>query len=160
MSLTSRDVTWGDPLSGAALGALGGARRGNAARYSLRQLERGAAAAMRAPAPGQQPPAQPNLADGGGAYTCQDYDPDTQALQANATIIRRLILRKPLPVAAPSVAGASVDAVVAALAAEFGMPTSTLRLAQAPVDADRSDALGMRHIRLEQVQPYMGDLFG
>ncbi|GBF94228.1 peptidase [Raphidocelis subcapitata] len=108
-------------------------------------------------------PATPPASDGGGAFTCQPYAPGTDALPANATLVRRFALDAParLPGDHPSVAAPTAAEVIALLASRFGVPEASLRLdSKRGVDADTTDALGMRHVRLEQVEQYMGEWFG
>jgi len=99
-----------------------------------------------------------------GAYTCESYVPGRDALPANATLIRRLVLPEPeqLPGSFSTVLQPSVNDIVNHLASRFNIPAANLRLARSiqPSDADRVDALGMRHVRLEQVQEYMNQIFG
>jgi hypothetical protein len=103
-----------------------------------------------------------DIADGGGAFTCDPYTPGVDALPANATLIRRLDLAGPkrLPGSFTSVAQPSVGDVIAFLAASFNITAASLRPASKGPPADATDALGMRHIRLEQVEQYMGDWYG
>ena len=100
--------------------------------------------------------------DGGGAFTCESYTPGVDAVPANATLIRRLILDAPerLPGAFASLAEPTPDDLAEYLAARFGVARGTLRLAPAPVDADRTDALGTRHVRMEQVQEHLARAYG
>ncbi|KAI8469122.1 MAG: hypothetical protein J3K34DRAFT_289032 [Monoraphidium minutum] len=168
VSLKASDVLWS--------GGAGGGAGGGAARHGSSWLETGSrAGGARASAPplaavqrarsDAQPQRAPGAAaapgpDGGGAFTCVPYDPATQALQANATAIRRLVLQTPLrlPGGFAAVSQPSAADVIAPLAERFGIPAGTLRPAGG--GDDRTDELGLRHIRLEQVQPYMGELFG
>ena len=130
--------------------------------------ERGAARARRQARPqrgngadGQ--PAAPPASDGGGAFTCQPFTPGADALPANATLVRRVVLDAPaqLPGDPPSVAAPAPGDVIAFLASRFGVPEASLRLdSKLGVGADVTDDLGMRHIRLEQVEQYMGEWFG
>jgi hypothetical protein len=100
--------------------------------------------------------------DGGGAFTCDPYTPGVDALPANATLIKRPDLPAPLrlPGGFTSVAQPSADDVIALVARAFNLSASSLRLAAKGPPPDATDALGMRHVRLEQVEQYMGDWYG
>ncbi len=158
VSYTADHSPWGGADWG--VGGVGGGS-GAAAPPQQWQSEAGNRAGA---APRSAAVMRPPTNDGGGAYTCQEYDPARDALPVNATVIRRLALAAParLPGGFSSVSQPSVDDVIAFVATHFNAPAASFRLAKTaqPGDADRVDDLGMRHLRLEQVQHYMDQIFG
>jgi hypothetical protein len=178
------EYSWSDGAAGAGAGGVGGVGGGSGgsgagavraagvaadpgpAARGQRWWQQQQQAAGGAPAPQHEAGAADGGGggggDGGGSFTCVGYDPASESVPANATIIRRLVLTEPLklPGSYANVSAPPAAAVAAAVAARFGVPPGTLRPAAAPAEADAVDGLGLRHLRLEQVQEYMGELFG
>lgn len=156
VSYTSDEYTSASSNGGGGIRSRGRGRHRAAERFESGGRPRHAVTAAAAP-----PNAQEQL-HGGGAFTCQTFDPATQMPQANATLIRRMIVEKPvrLPSRFSNVSQPSAGDIISFTAAVFGIPASSLQLEVEPVDADKMDALGMRHLRFQQVQSYMGDMYG